>query len=406
MPVPAPTTFETIQQYMAVGEFLTMDEDFVLLNVPQIVLAPPTTYDCLSGLDFAPGASAAMLRWLNTKTIGSIVAGVAAHAWPGPGVGETDRTSIFEFTAGAADTAGVQIAVPTMTDAQLLAASGSRTFELTSYILNNAAHILPISLQGIGAGRVPLRYMPGYANLNMAHGDLLRVRITFVANSIGYVRLVPIGKPLVPLWRMLDEGRATGVSSVSLSSGAFNPFLTDGDPMIMFTSRNTGTARTLPAGRGWVDATGTGLTDGGVANGVGGSKVAISTTRGGAPANFDVGGVIAQTHNHVAALAFIGVEVHEARGSFSTGTDVPWHAYTGIPQGGFVIYFTAANQVAGVVPTGGVPVHTSDGTSQGGYTYRCRIVYPDANGDVAPPNNTLAAAVTVDQLSVCFWPKA
>lgn len=405
MPVPAPTTFETIQQYMAVGEFLTMDEDFVLLNVPQIVLAPPTCYDCLSGLDFAPGASAAMLRWLNNRTAGAIVAGVAAHAWPGPGVGETDRTSIFEFTAGAADTAGVQIAVPTMTDAQLLAASGSRTFELTFYTLNNAAHILPISLQGIGAGRVPLRYMPGSANLNMAHGDLLRVRITFVANSIGYVTLTPMGKPLVPLWRMLANSRATSATTVTISSGNFNPFLTDGDPMILFTSRNAGTARTLPAGRGWVDATGTGLTAGGVANGVGGSKLAISTTRGGSPANFDVGGTLSN-QNHAAALAFIGLDVHEARGSFSSGTDVAWHAYTGIPKGGFVVFFTAANQATGVVPTGGEPVHTSDGTSQGGYTYRCRIVYPDANGDVAPPNNTLAAAVTVDQLSVCFWPRA
>lgn len=404
-PAPAPTSYGFLDSLIGVGELFTKNADNEIIPVPRILMAPPTVYDVHCGLDFAPGAASAMERWRTVKRTEELAAGgIANFSWPGPLAGQENRTSIIQFTAGLG-VATVGIAVPLITDAAVLNA-GAKTHVLKMQVVNNSLPLLPVGLAAAAVGNLPLRYLPGVAALNVPHSEIGQLEIETDGNTIGYVRSARLlGKSSPPVHALIDDARGTNASVITqLSAASFNPYMYEGETMLLFMLRTTGTSVVVPAGRGWGLAADGDLDNGGTANGTAnGLKVAVSTNRG-ADGLVDGTGTMSN-QQYLGASAWRGVRPTDFKRATTTGTTVAFPSYAGIAPGGFVLYQTAAQQGTGVVPEGGEGIYNGgDSLTTGGWTSRLRKVFPDANGDVAPPDVTLGSATTVHIIAVRMEP--
>lgn len=252
-----------------------------------------------------------------------------------------------------------------------------------------------MTLAAAAAGRIPLRYLPGVADLDLPHSEAVEYEIETDGNAIGYVRSARrLGKTSPPVWALVDDARASGAPVTQLGAGVFNPYMHEGEPMLLFMLRTTGTGVTLPTGRGWGFPADADLVNGGTYNGTtSGLRVAVSTNRG---ADGLVDGTnTLSNQQYLGALAFLGVHPTDFKEATTTGTTVVWPSFSGLAPGDFVLYQTAAEQATGVLPEGGVGVHPGgDAPTANNWTSRLRMVLPDENGDVAPPSVTLGAAAT------------
>ena len=404
MPAPEPTTWKNIQDFFGPDEYLSQNSDGELIAVPRILMAAPTIYDVLCGLDFAPGSASAMERWRTQKRTEALVAGVANFSWPSATAGQENRSSIVQFTAGLG-VATVGIAVPLITDAAILAA-GPKNHILRLQVVNNSLPSLPMGLAAPATGNMPLRYLPGVAALSIPHGQIGVMEIETDGNTIGYVRAARLlGDTVPPIWLLVDDARATGAPVTQLGAGVFAPFLYEGETMLLFMLRTTGTGVTLPTGRGWTfPADGNGLTTGMTSTGAdSGLRVAYSTTRG-ADGVVD-GSNTMSNQQYLGGLAYRGVAPTAYAGATTTGTTVAFPSFAGIAPGGFVLYQTCVEQATGVVPAEGVGVHPGgDAPTAAGWTSRLRMVLPDASGNVAPPNVTLGVAAKCHVIAVRMEP--
>ena len=404
---PAPTQHGFLDSLIAVGELFTRTASGEIVGVPRILMAPPTIYDVFCGLDFAPGSASAMERWRTQKRTESLAAGVANFSWPSPTSGQENRSSIVQFTAGLG-VATVGIAVPLITDAAILAA-GPKNHILRLQVVNNSLPSLPMGLAAPATGNMPLRYLPGVAALSIPHGQIGVMEIETDGNTIGYVRAARLlGDTVPPVWLLVDDARASAASPATvtqLGSGVFNPFMYEGEAMLLFMLRTTGTGVTLPTGRGWTfPADRNGLTTGMTSTGAGsGLRVAYSTTRG-ADGVVD-GSNTMSNQQYLCGLAYRGVAPTAYAGATTTGTTVAFPSFTDIAPGGFVLYQTCVEQATGVVPAEGVGVHPGgDAPTSGGWTSRLRMVLPDASGNVAPPNVRLGVAAKCHVIAVRMEP--
>lgn len=330
-----PTEWQPLQDFMEEGSFLSKLPDGSFINVPLISMAAPTIHAVLCGLDFAPGSASALDRWRTAKRLGELASGVALFDWPGPGPGEGDRSSIVQFTA-TLGVAAVSIAVSTITDAALLAA-GPRSHVLKMRVVNNSLPQLPVTLAAAGAGRIPLRYLPGVANLDLPHSEEVEYEIETDGNTIGYVRSARLlGKTSPPVWALVDDARASGAPVTQLGAGVFAPFMYEGEAMLLFMLRTTGTGVTLPTGRGWGFPADADLVNGGTYNGTtSGLRVAVSTSRG-------ADGVVDGTNTlsnqqYLGVLAFRGTHPTDFKEATTTGATVAFPAFSGLAPGDFVL---------------------------------------------------------------------
>lgn len=374
------------------------------VTVPLISMAAHTCYDILCGLDFGPGSVSALERWRTVKRTEDLAAGVALFRWPSPTGGAEDRTSIVQFTA-AVGTPSVSIAVQVITDAAILDA-GVRNHVLKMQVVNNSLPLLPVGLAAPAVGNLPLRYLPGVTALNLPHSEIVELEMETDGVTIGYVRSAKLlGKTTPPIHALVDDARGANASVITqLSAASFNPDMYEGETMLLFMLRTTGTAATPPADRGWGYPADGDLVSGGTANGtVSGLRVAVSTNRGAAGVVDGTG--TTSNQQMLDATAWRGVRPTDYKRSTTTGTTVVFPPYDDIAPGGFVLYMVCAQQAAGVVPADGVPVHAvGDAPTAGGWTSRLRMVAPNAGGDVAPPNVTLSAATTVHIIAIRMEP--
>lgn len=389
---PNPTQYGYLDSLIGVGEFITKTADGEIVGVPRILMAETTVYDLHCGLDFAPGAASAMERWRTVKRTEELAAGgIANFSWPSPLAGQENRTSIVQFTAGLG-VATVGIAVPLITDAAILAA-GVRNHVLKIRLVNNSLPTLPMGLAAPATGNMPLRYLPGVAALSVPHGQIGELEVETDGNTIGYVRAARLlGDTVPPTTLMIDSARGSGLPITQLASNVFAPFMVDGEVMLLIHGRITGTGVTLPPDRGWdypADADLNGV--GGVLNGtVSALRVAVSTVRPGGAGVVD-GTNTMSNQQFLHASAWRGCIPTDYKTALSTGTTVVFSSFSGVAPGGFVIYAVLVNSATSVSPEGGVGIDTAP-VAQSGWNFRVVRVEPDANGDVAPPNVTLAAA--------------
>ena len=174
----------------------------------------------------------------------------------------------------------------------------------------------------------------------------------------------------------------------------------------MFITREVGTGVTLPGGKPWVFAPAAGGLDanGMIANGTDdGSRLAYASGH----AEQDVGGTGTITNSrHVSVIAYRGLDIDEYGGLAGTDNSVEYVGFTGVPDGGFAVYYTAVNQTAAVIPVGSIAIHdTGDAAlSPGGWRYTTRRVDPAA-GVIAPSPVALAANAHWHTIGVLMVPE-
>lgn len=354
-----------------------------------VEVAPASIFDELSG----QGGDSGTWGWISGIRTGSIAAGVATLDWP-TDLNDHPGTTVYETTAS------FTLVLPAL--GPDLADAGARLYRRTVYVCNIGIPSITITLAGAATGRIPLRG----SNPANSFGEWVKLIIDY-PTTLGFAQVTTtqLGKMSPPfILKLLDNH----TNNVQISS--FNPHLYPGTPntdpgdlFLLFMSRNTGTSATLPAGKDLVFATGDGLTNGGVANGTSnGSRLAISAIR---TAEVDLGGTGSVTsHQHVAAIAYRGATAGAAKGLSGSSASVAYPSFTGLPEGAFVLYFTAVAQTTQVTPAGGVNVHASDTAALGGWSWNTRRVDPVA-GAVAPPNVAITSA-DWHTLAVAILPRA
>lgn len=341
-----------------------------------IEVSPANIFDELSGQSGDSGT----WGWISGIRTGEIVANVATLDWP-TDTADHPGTTVYEATAS------FTLVLPTL--GAELAATEPRLYRRTVYVCNIGIPSITITLAGAATGRIPLRG----SNPANVFGEWIKIIIDYATpTGFAQVQTTQLGKMVPPfILKLLDSH----TNNVQISS--FNPHLYPGTPntdpgdlFLLFMSRNTGTAAVLPTGKDLVFATGAGLTNGGVANGTAnGSRLAISAIRA---AEVDLGGTGSVTsHQHVSAIAYRGATAGAAAGLSGSSASVAYPSFTGLPEGAFVLYFTAVAQATQVTPAGGVNVHASDTAALGGWTWNTRRVDPVA-GAVAPPPVAITSA--------------
>lgn len=387
-PAVEPTEWATLQGlFNGPGNYINIDEAGNIIPVPRITMGPPSVYDVMCGLDYAPGCAAAHARWLDKTTMRDVVSGVATWTWPAASAPE--MTSIQRFTAALGQTA-VSLVIPYITDAACLLLE-PRTHILRARVLNEAIPSLPTSF---GTGGIPMRLLPGVSAVPVPHGQIVEYEIAVVGNAIGYVREARVlGDTVPPTTTLVAAGRATAASPSTVTqvpSGSYNPYLYAGETEILLGGRTTGTGWTPPTG--FAHPTDPDVPGGGALNGTSSSlKIAVRSTR--IPEEGAVAGSGTSSNQQFQHIsAWRGVAPTDYKSAVSTGATVTFPTFDNIAPGGFVLYAIQANMgtapnPAGASLIGSLPV------VQGGWSWRVVRVEPDAGGDVAPPNLTITAAV-------------
>lgn len=357
-------------------------------------LAPADIFDVVSGqADSAAPAGLAVYKLFSSITTGTIVANVATLDWATDAV---ERSNITSYEASASFT----LVLPVLS-AELIAA-GAKYYKLYALVRNVGVPTITITLGGAATGRIPLRG----SNPTTDFGDWTLIEIKYFSpTGFATVTTTALGASIPPYSSQLAQARAVSAASISFSSGNFNPYLYPTDEVLVFMTREVGTGITLPGGYPWVYYADAGGLDanGMIANGTdNGSRLATGVS---IPEGLINGTGTFTNSRSVSIVAYRGLNISEVSALAGTDTSVEYGAFTSIPDGGFVVYYTAVNQTGAVLPADGTGVHSSDASaSPGGWRYTTRRLEP-VLGDVAPAAVTMAGAVPWHTIGVLLVPE-
>lgn len=376
------------------GDGILREEGGVKGKIGALTFGPASIFDVQAGqADTSSAADLALWDWFSNIHTGTIVADVATLTWS---TDDVSRPSITLYEAAASFT----LVLPTLPSE--LVAMGARQYRVQALVRNVGVPSITVSLAGAGIGRVPLRG----TNPTAEFGDWLLITVDY-RTPLGFATVTTqaLGASVPPFSVKIASNRAVSATSITFSSAGFNPHIYTADEVLVFMTREVGTGITLPADKPWVYVSGGGLdVNGLVANGTSnGSRLAVATGH----AEQDVGGTGTFTNSRsVSIVAYRGLDIEEFGGLAGTDNSVEYVGFTDVPDGGFAVYYTAANQATAVVPQNSVAVHDGGDApiSPGGWRYTTRRVDPAA-GVIAPSPVALAANAHWHTIGVLMVPE-
>lgn len=348
-------------------------------------LGPTTIFDLESGA--APDLAAYEL--ITSIHTGSIVSNVATLDW------STDLVSrpITTLIEASADFSLVLPVLPTE-----LSATGARSYKRQVLLRNVAVANITCTLSSSG---IPLRG----TNPVVAFGEWALVTIDYATPlGFGIVTTTSLGDSVPPLSILVASNRGTSSGGISIPS--FDPYIYSTDEVLVFLTRDSGTSITLPAGKPWAYVNGGGGLD---ANGMisnaspsNGSRLARAVGHTDGEVN---GTGIFTNGTGLSICAYRGVVADSWEAHAGTDDTIEWGSFTGVPDGGFAVCYTAVNQSGQAVPAGSIAVHTNGeaAVSAGGWRNTTRRFNPTA-GVITIPPLTLAAATSWHTITVLMVP--
>lgn len=348
-------------------------------------LGPTTIFDLQTGA--APDlATYELITAIHT---GSIVSNVATLDW------STDLVSrpVITLIEAAANFSLVLPVLPSE-----ISATGARSYKREVLLRNVGLSSITCTLSSSG---IPLRG----TNPVVTFGEWALITIDYATPlGFGVVTTTDLGASIPPLSILVSSNRGTSAGGISISG--FDPYIYTTDEVLVFVTRDSGTSITLPAGKPWVYVNGGGGLD---ANGMisnaspsNGSRLARAVGH----VEGEVNGTGTFTNGTgLSICAYRGVVADSWEARAGTDDSVEWGGFTGVPDGGFAVCYTAVNQSAQAVPVGSVAVHTNGeaAVSPGGWRNTTRRFNPTA-GVITIPPLTLAAAVSWHTITVLMVP--